>query len=434
MLSLSVCFRYNLRWKLGKKLGIVMSRPLKRLSARAVTALTTPGRHNDGDGLYLTINAAGAKSWLFLFRWEGKLKEMGLGGISTVSLAEARDKATEARKLVKAGINPIDARREAEAAAQAEPATVQTFGAFADAHIEDIKAGFRNEKHQAQWSTTLKTHAASLRPIPINEVGTEHVLDALKPIWTTKQETASRLRGRIERVLDAARAKGLRTGENPARWRGHLDHLLPRKQKLQRGHHPAMPYTDVPDFIADLRKREAIAAKAMEFLILCASRSGEVIGAEWSEFDLKAKVWTVPAERMKAGRPHRVPLTDRVLAILSDVEASKALGDYVFPGARKGRPLSSHAMLMLIRRMDKEQFTPHGFRSSFRDWAGECTSFPREIAEAALAHVVGDETERAYRRSDALEKRRKLMDAWAKFTAAPKAKGGNVTPIRANAG
>ncbi|MBN9454292.1 MAG: integrase arm-type DNA-binding domain-containing protein [Bosea sp.] len=409
-----------------------MGRPLKRLSARAVTTLTKPGRHNDGEGLYLTINAAGAKSWLFLFRWQGKLKELGLGGVSTVSLADARDKAAEARKQVKAGINPIEAKREA--ASQTEPEAVPTFGKFADDLVEDIKVGFRNAKHQAQWSTTLKTHGASLRPIPIDKVGTEQVLGVLKPIWTMKQETASRLRGRIERVLDAAKAKGHRTGENPARWRGHLDHLLPRKQKLQRGHHPAMPYADVPDFIAELRKRDATAAKAMEFLILCASRSGEVIGAEWTEIDLKAKVWTVPAERMKAGRPHRVPLTDRAIAILESVEPSKSLGEYVFAGARKGRPLSSHAMLMLLRRMDREQFTPHGFRSSFRDWAGECTSFPREVAEAALAHVIGDETERAYRRSDALLKRKKLMDAWAGFVGTPKTKGENVTPIRAKAG
>lgn len=406
-----------------------MARALKRLSARTVATLTKPGRHNDGDGLYLTINSSGAKSWLYLFRWEGKLKEMGLGGISTVSLSDARDKAADARKQVKNGINPIGAKREAEAAAQAG----KTFGQFADELVEDIKDGFRNEKHKWQWSHTLKTYAASLRPIPIDAVSTEHVLDVLKPLWSTKQETASRLRGRIERVLDAARAKGNRTGDNPARWRGHLDHLLPRRQKLQRGHHPAMPYVDVPDFVADLRKREATAALALELTILCASRSGEVLGATWAEFDRKAKVWTIPGKRMKAGLEHRVPLTERALAILDAAEKLKE-NEFVFPGARKGKPLSNMAMANLLKkRMKHDGLTVHGFRSSFRDWAGECTSFPREVAEAALAHVVGDETERAYRRGDALEKRRKLMDAWARFVGAPRTKANNVTPIRAKA-
>lgn len=394
-----------------------MGRLLKRLSARTVATLTMPGRHNDGEGLYLTISASGAKSWLFLFRWQGKLKEMGLGGVSTVSLADARDKAGEARKQVKAGINPIEAKREAGAAAGAR----KTFGQFSDDLVKDIQSGFRNEKHRWQWTHTLKTYAAALRPIPIDAVTTEQILDVIKPLWLTKQETASRLRGRIERVLDAAKAKGLRSGENPARWRGHLDHLLPRRQKLQRGHHPAMPYADVPDFVTDLQKRDATAALALELTILCASRSGEVLGATWGEFDRKAKVWTIPGKRMKAGLEHRVPLTDRALAILEAAEKVKQ-NEYVFPGARKGKPLSNMAMANLLKkRMKHEGLTVHGFRSSFRDWAGECTAFPRELAEAALAHVVGDQTERAYRRGDALEKRRKLMEAWARYVAAPTA-------------
>lgn len=406
-----------------------MRRPLKRLSARSVATLSEPGRHNDGDGLYLTISRGGTKSWLFMFRWEGKLKEMGLGGVSTVSLADARDKAAEARKKVKAGINPIEEKRQTVAAE-----TKKTFGDFADDLVKDIQSGFRNEKHRWQWSHTLKTYAAALRPLPIDAVTTEQVLDVIKPLWMTKQETASRLRGRIERVLDAAKAKGLRSGENPARWRGHLDHLLPRRQKLQRGHHAAMPYADVPDFVADLRKRDATAGLALEFTILCASRSGEVISATWDEIDRKAKVWTIPGKRMKAGLEHRVPLTERALAVLAAAEKLK-VSEYVFPGARKGKPLSNMAMANLLKkRMKHEGLTVHGFRSSFRDWAGESTAFPREIAEAALAHVVGDETERAYRRGDALEKRRKLMDAWARFVGAPKAKGNNVTPIRAKAG
>jgi integrase len=406
-----------------------MAREVKKLSARTVTTLTKPGRHGDGDGLYLVVDKSGARRWLFLFRWQGKLKEMGLGGVSTVSLAEARDKSAEARKQLRSGINPIKAKREAEAADEVG----KTFGQFADELVEDIKGGFRNEKHKWQWSHTLKTYAASLRPIPIDAVSTEHVLDVLKPLWSSKQETASRLRGRIERVLDAAKAKGNRTGDNPARWRGHLDHLLPRRQKLQRGHHPAMPYADVPDFVADLRQRDATAALALEFTILCASRSGEVLGATWAEFDRKTKVWTIPGKRMKAGLEHRVPLTERALAILEAAEKMKQ-NEYVFPGARNGKPLSNMAMANLLKkRMKHEGLTVHGFRSSFRDWAGECTAFPREVAEAALAHVIGDETERAYRRGDALEKRRKLMDAWARFVGAPKAKADNVTPIRAKA-
>lgn len=394
--------------------------------------MTVPGRHSDGGGLYLVVDASGAKRWLFMFRWGASRKEMGLGGLDAVTLAEARDKAAAARKLIDAGSDPIQARKDAIAAAEAGLHATPTFGEFAETLIEDIKSGFRNAKHQAQWSSSLKTHAGSLWPLRIDEVGTEQVLDVLKSIWKTKAETASRVRGRIERILDAAKAKGKRTGENPARWRGHLDNLLPKRSRLARGHHAAMAYDDVPAFVKDLRERDAIAARALEFLILTASRTGEVRGATWHELDLEREIWTVPAARMKAGRIHRVPLTGRVLDIARAMHQARE-NDFVFPGARRDRPLSSHAILMLMRRMDKEQFTPHGFRSSFRDWAGECTSFPREIAEAALAHVVGDETERAYRRGDALEKRRKLMDAWAKFISAPKAKTDNITPIRTKA-
>ena len=247
----------------------------------------------------------------------------------------------------------------------------------------------------------------------MDDIGTDDVLGVLVPIWQTKAETASRLRGRIERILDAAKAKGLRTGENPARWRGHLDKLLPPRRKLTRGHHAAMPFEDVPAFIADLRQREAVAGLALEFCILNASRSGEVLGARWSEIDRKARLWTIPAKRMKASVEHRVPLTDHALQILDRAEAIRT-SEYVFPGYKRDRPLSVMAMEMMLRRM-KVDVTVHGFRSSFRDWAGERTAFPREIAETALAHVVGDATERAYRRGDALEKRRKLMDSWSAF-------------------
>jgi integrase len=401
-----------------------MARQVNRLSARAVTTVSKPGRHADGNGLYLAVDPSGAKRWLFLFRWGGKLKEMGLGGLSTVCLSDAREKAAEARRLVKTGRNPIEARRAASAARE----TGTTFGAFADKLVVDLSHGFRNEKHKGQWTTTLTTHAAALRDKPLDEVGTEDVLGVLTPLWQTRHETACRLRGRIERVLDAAKAKGLRTGDNPARWRGHLDKLLSKRRKLSRGHLPAMAYPEVPKFLAELREREAVAAMALEFTILNASRSGEVLGARWDEIDRNTKLWTVPPRRMKGGREHRVPLSPRALEILDGVEAIRT-GDYVFPGQRRGTPLSASTMHQVLRRVTAEPVTVHGFRSSFRDWAGECTSFPREIAEAALAHIVGDETERAYRRGDALEKRRKLMEAWASFVTVPDA-SGTVVPLR----
>jgi integrase len=400
-----------------------VARQVKRLSARSIATITKVGRHADGDGLYLIVDQSGAKRWLFLFRWGGKLKEMGLGGLSGVSLAEARDAAAEARRVLASGRNPIEVRRAAADAQQ----YATTFGAFADALVTELAHGFRNEKHVAQWKMTLTTYAASLRSKPLDAIGTDDVLGVLAPIWQTKSETASRLRGRIERVLDAAKARGLRTGENPARWRGHLDKLLPKRRKLARGHHAAMAYEDVPEFIARLREREAVAAQALEFTILTAARSGEALGARWSEMDLKTKVWTVPAERMKAGREHRVPLAGRVVQILESL-AKVRTSEFVFAGQKRDRPLSSMSMEMLLRRMKVAGVTVHGFRSSFRDWAGERTAFPREIAEAALAHTVGDETERAYRRGDALEKRRKLMEAWTGFLAAAQAKG-TVVPL-----
>lgn len=400
-----------------------MGRETKRLTARTVATLTTPGRHADGGNLYLSISANGGRRWIFLYRWAGKQLEMGLGSARDVPLARARELADAARAQLAEGINPLDARR-------AERVVIPTFGEFADGLVQDIQSGFRNEKHRWQWQHTLEVYAAALRPIQIDSVTTEDVLGILQALWQTKQETASRLRGRIERVLDAAKAKGLRTGENPARWRGHLDALLPKRQKLQRGHHPALPHGSVPTFVAELQKRRATAALALEFAILTAARSGEVLGATWAEVDRKAKIWTVPAVRMKAGKEHRVPLSDRALEILDAAATERTDGDFVFPGPRKGKPLSNMAMAMLLRvRMKRPEITVHGFRSSFRDWAGEETSFPREVAEAALAHTVGDEVERAYRRADALEKRRKLMDAWAKYVA-----GGadaKVVPIRA---
>jgi integrase len=289
-----------------------------------------------------------------------------------------------------------------------------------------MRPSWRNEKHAAQWEMTLRDYAAPLRRLPVDKITTDDVLSVLKPLWNAKPETASRLRGRIERVLDAAKAKGLRSGENPARWRGHLDQLLPKRQRLTRGHHAAMPYADVPSFMGDLRSRQATSALALEFAILTAARSGEVLGARWDEFDVERAVWIVPAGRMKAGREHRVPLSRRALQIVKELHKTRT-NEFVFPGEKAGRPLSGMALEMVLRRMRVEDATVHGFRSSFRDWAAECTSSANEVCEAALAHVIENKAEAAYRRGDLFEKRRRLMDAWALYCTTPKM--GKVVPI-----
>jgi integrase len=391
-----------------------------KLTARAA-ATTKPGRYGDGAGLWLVVSATGARKWVFRFSFGGKVTEMGLGA---ANLAQARAKAIEARQTIAEGKNPIEERREAVKAEAGKP----TFGAIADALIAAKTPEWRNEKHLAQWKMTLEVYAAPLRSRAVDEIDTAAVLAVLKPIWQTKPETASRLRGRIETVLDAARANGdiPEDRSNPARWRGHLQLLLAKRTKLSRGHHAAMAYADVPAFISDLREREGMAALALEFCILTEARSGEVLGARWAEIDLAGKVWTVPATRMKAGREHRVPLCARALAILEPLSNART-NDFLFAGQRAEKPLSGMAMEMLLRRMGVSDITVHGFRSAFRDWAGNETHFARELAEAALSHVIGDKAEQAYRRSDALDKRRKLMDAWANYCE-PKA-GSNVLQL-----
>jgi integrase len=345
-----------------------------------------------------------------MWKVAGKRREMGLGSLRDVSLAKARDRATEARQSLVDGLDPLATRNRPK---------VMTFGEAADALIESMSSSWRNDKHRAQWRMTLTLYCEPVRSKSVAEVTTEDVLKVLKPLWTEKPETASRLRGRMERVLDFARARGQRAGENPARWRGHLDAVLPKRARLTRGHHKAMPFDDVPAFIAALREREGVAPRALEFAILTAARSGEVLGARWEELSLEKGLWTVPARRMKAGREHRVPLSRRAVEILRDMERVR-LSEYVFPGMKRGRPLSVMALEMVLRRM-KQDVTVHGFRSAFRDWAGERTHFPREVAEAALAHLVGDAVERAYRRGDALGKRRELMDLWDAFQLQGKA-------------
>ncbi|KPH09119.1 site-specific integrase [Rhizobium acidisoli] len=401
-----------------------MAISLNKLTARTVASITKPGRHSDGGNLYLFVEENGRKRWVFMYRKNDRQREMGLGGIDTVSLAAARELAADARLKLQAGIDPIDARN-------ASSIEVPTFGDFADEFIEVMRPQFRNEKHVEQWKMTLREYAKPLRPKPVDQITVDDVLRTLQPIWLTKSETASRTRGRVERVLDAAKAKGFRSGENPAIWRGNLSNLLPKRKKLARGHHAALPYAEVPSFIGRLRQRKATAARALEFTILTAARSGETFGLLWKEIDRKAGIWTVPEGRMKAHREHQVPLTPRALAILDEMALFGEDPDaYVFPGQKRGKPLSPTAMEMQLRRL-KVDVTTHGFRSSFRDWCGEETSFPREIAEAALAHVVGDETERAYRRGTALEKRRRLMTAWANYC---EPETSNVIPLKRRAG
>jgi integrase len=392
-----------------------------KLTVRKVET-AKPGKYGDGGGLQLSVTSVGSKKWVLRFFWQGAAREMGLGSYPEISLAEARERATAGRKLARSGVDPIAERKHRR--------RVPSFGELADEVVTEQSKGFRNEKHKAQWAMTLTRYAAPLRTKPVDEITTEDILRVLKRLWTEKPETASRLRGRLERVLSAAKAKGYRSGENPAAWRGHLDNLLSKPQKLSRGHHAALPYADVPTFVANLRERKAIAALALEFAILTAARSSEVLGARWEEIDFDARIWTIPAGRMKAARQHRVPLSKRAVAIVSRLNEARA-DDYVFPGSVRGRPLSVMAMDMVLRRMG-EHVTVHGFRSSFRDWAGNETHFPREIAEHALAHAVGDKAEQAYRRSDALEKRRALMEAWAAYCE-PSSADEKVTPLRRKA-
>ena len=395
-----------------------MARKINRLSARAVATITKHGRHADGGCLYLSISPNGGRRWVFLYRWHGKPTEIGFGSARDVTLARARRLAGQARAKLAEDINPKDVRRPSEGA---------TFAECADRLIEAMRPSWRNRKHAAQWEMTLRDYAAPLRRLPVDKITTDDVLSVLKPLWNEKSETASRLRGRIERVLDAAKAQGLRSGENPARWRGHLDQLLPKRQRLTRGHHAAMGYTDVPAFMGGLQARQATAALALEFAILTAARSGEVLGARWDEFDLDGAVWTVPAARMKAGREHRVPLSRRALKIAKLMHEARN-SEFVFPGQKIGRPLAVVALEMVLRRMNAENATVHGFRSAFRDWAAECTNFPNEVCEAALAHVIENKAEAAYRRGDLFDKRRKLMEAWATHCAMPKV--GKVVAFR----
>jgi integrase len=409
-----------------------MTRAIGRLKAIAVERAKTPGLLADGGGLYLRIGKGSGKSWVFRYRRDGKLHDMGLGPAHTVSLAEAREAAHECRKMRLDRIDPIEARQASRREAMLTAASALTFRECAERYIEAHKAGWRNAVHAEQWPASLAAYAYPVfGELPIQAIDVALVMKAIEPLWQTKTETANRTRGRIENILDWAKARGYRIGENPARWKGHLDKMLPRRSKVRAvEHHAALPYPQIAGLMAELRQQEGIAYRALEFTILTAVRSGEARGARWSEIDRDAKVWNIPAARMKGGRAHRVPLSDAALAVL-DAMAEIRQSDFVFAGTKLNRSLGKEALSRTLIRMGRTDTTVHGLRSTFRDWCADCTTFQAEIAEAALAHQVGDAVERAYRRSDLFDRRRQMMDQWARFCSGPA--GGEVIPLIAMA-
>jgi integrase len=407
-----------------------------RLKALEVSRIHEPGLYADGGGLYLQVTGAEAKarSWLFRYRVAGRERQMGLGSASLVSLSGARRKASEARRLRADGVDPIEARRAVSERIKLDARRAVTFKACAEAFVTAQRAGWRSAKHGHDWRASLEQHAYPvLGPLPVRSIDTELVLKALQPIWETKTETANRVRGRIETVLDWARVKGYRDGDNPARWRGHLDHLLAARSKVRAVvHHVALSYAELPALMSRLNGHEGVAVRALEFTILTAARTSETLHATWGEIDVVGRVWTVPASRMKAGKEHRVPLSDAALTCLDHLRILRAPDQpLVFPGAKTRRPLGDTAMRRVLAAMDRSDLTVHGFRSSFRDWAAETTGFASEMVEMALAHAVGSKVEAAYRRGDLFQKRRGLMDAWAAFLARPV--GENVVNLPARA-
>lgn len=409
-----------------------------KLTVKAIESLAKagkPGLTGDGEGLYFQISKTGGTSWIYRYKIAGKTRDMGLGKFPFISLAAAREKSVEARKLTNAGIDPLVAREDEKErhrleqererkrieqeriASEVAQARTVTFGKVAADYIAAHRAGWKNVKHAQQWANTLATYAEPIiGHIPTNDVTTAHLLEILHPIWTEKPETASRVRNRIELVLDAAKARGLREGENPARWRGHLDKLLPNRSKVRAvKSHAAMRWVDLPAFMKELATLQAISARALELTILTATRTSEVLNATWHEIDFENRTWTIPRERMKASKEHRIPLSDACLELLKALPRMEQ-SPFLFPGMKTGKPLSNLAMTMTMRRMKMGHLTVHGFRSTFRDWAAECTHYPREVCEIALAHKVAEGAEAAYWRSDVFEKRRALMNDWASYT------------------
>ena len=391
-----------------------LGRQFNRLSARSVAAASKPGYYPDGNGLYLQVSPTGTKSWIFRYALNKRAREMGLGELTLVSLAEARQASLSSRKLLKESVDPIEERARVRQARQLHQAKAVTFEVCAEAYIEAHAPGWRNSKHAEQWRSTLKTYAFPiLGDLPVQDIDTPLVMKVLDPIWQTKTETASRVRGRMESVLDWAKARRFREGDNPALWRGHLDQLLPKRSRVQTVvHHPALPFDEMASFMRNLGAEAGTAARGFEFQILTAGRTGEVIGARWEEIDESKALWLIPGSRMKAGREHRVALSRRAIAVLSAMRAERQ-SEFVFSGRRLDSPLSNMAFLAVLKRMGRTDLTAHGFRSSFRDWAAERTDYSRDVVEMALAHSIGDKVEAAYRRGDLFEKRALLMEEWA---------------------
>jgi integrase len=409
-----------------------VARQYERLTARQAATINQPGMHPDGGGLYLFVGKGGSKSWIVRYAFHGKRHDIGLGPVRLVSLADARRKMADLARQRLDGADPLLERRAKRHAAAVQRANALTFAECADLYIDAQAAGWRaGSGQEQQWRNSLRDHALpTLGALPVAAIDTGLVMRTIEGLWRTKPETASRVRGRIESILGWATVRGYRTGDNPARWGGHLENLLPSRSRVAPiVHHEALPYGELPGFMVELHKQTGIAARAFEFVILTAARIGEVLGARWGEFDLAAKVWSVPGERRKAGRPHTVPLSDRGVELLGKPGAA---GDLVFPGST-GREARKQILYRVQAAIGwPTPYTLHGFRSTFRDWAGDQTAFPREITETALAHAVGNAVEQAYRRSSALEQRRQLMDAWARYCDQPAIEGNNVVAIRSD--
>lgn len=406
-----------------------MGTAINRLTVHSVKN-AKPGMHADGGLLYLLVKVDGRRSWIFRYRdrTTGKLRDMGLGPAWDVSLSEARERASTLRRQLRDGLDPLAAKHAARDAAKAQHEKRMPFGRCAELYIENHRSGWRNPKHAAQWDSTLRTYCEPVWKLPVDAIDTARVMRCLDPLWTTKTETASRLRGRMESVLAWATVRGLRTGDNPAQWRNHLDQLLPARAKVKKvEHRAALPYTEIGAFMAELRQRESLAARVLELQTLTAARPGEAAGAQWAEFDLNGAVWTIPADRMKAGKEHRVPLSAPVLKLL---KALPHVNANVFPGV-KGKPITTEAAMKLLKEM-RPGLTAHGFRSTFRDWAAETTSHPREVIEAAMAHRLKDAAEAAYQRGDLLQRRAVLMKDWAGYLDALR-RGGKVIAIKRKA-
>jgi integrase len=403
-----------------------MAQEIKKLSPMEL-ASKQPGYHSDGANLYFRVTPSGAAGWIFRFTLNGRTRDMGLGTYPTVSLATARELAEKCRLQITNHVDPIEQRhadraaaRQAEARARAAEAKTKTFDECTEAYIQANDAKWRSAKHRLQWKRTLAKYASpKIGSLPVSLIDKALVLEVLQPIWYRRPETASRVRGRIRLILDWARAMDLRTGENPAAWKGYLDQIFPAREQVRpTEHRPALPFPELPAFISALRERQEDAAKALEFVILTAARTGEALRAQWDEIDFANKIWSVPLSRMKARKPHRVPLSKPALDVLEHMQQWRT-NDFVFPGSKVGRPLSDMSLLMLLRRLGRRDITVHGFRSTFRDWAGETTSFPNHVVEMALAHEIGNAVEAAYRRGDLFNKRARLMDQWADYCSRP---------------